>query len=83
MIRLKEKRGGGASVLTLPELRTRKFLTQKALADLVGVYPAQVSDWERGNFRPNMEHLRKLCEVLEVTPDEIDFPELKKEPARV
>ncbi len=64
---------------TIPQLRRRNFLTQKALADAVGVHPVQVSSWERGEFRPNMENFRKLCEVLGVTPDDIEFPEPKKD----
>ena len=64
---------------TIQQLRRRKFLTQKALADAMEVHSAQVSSWERGEFRPNMENLRKMCEVLEVTPDDIEFPKPKKD----
>jgi transcriptional regulator with XRE-family HTH domain len=59
---------------TLPELRLRKFLTQSDLAVLIGVHPRQVSDWERGRFRPSMRHLRAICEVLEVEPNDITWP---------
>ena len=64
---------------TLPELRWGKFLTQEDLAGLVGVHPRQVSDWETGRYRPNARHLRRLCEVLEVGPYDIDWPELRKD----
>jgi transcriptional regulator with XRE-family HTH domain len=60
---------------TLPELRVRKFLTQQELGDLVGAHPRQVSDWERGRHRPSLRHLRRLCEVLEVAPEDIEWPE--------
>jgi DNA-binding XRE family transcriptional regulator len=61
-------------VATLPQLRLRHFLTQKALANQIGVHPRMVSAWEQGRYRPNMEHLRKLCELFEVGPEEIDWP---------
>jgi transcriptional regulator with XRE-family HTH domain len=67
---------------TLPDLRLRKFLTQQDLAEKMEVHATQVSDWERGIYRPTMRNLRKLCEVLEVTPDQIDWPEPKKRPRR-
>jgi transcriptional regulator with XRE-family HTH domain len=68
---------------TLPLLRLRKFLTQGDLARQIGVHPTQVSDWERGIYRPSMKHLRRLCEILEVAPDEIEWPEPKKDPGVV
>ena len=64
---------------TLPELRLKKFLTQQDLAEKMGVHATQVSDWERGIYQPSMRNLRKLCEVLEVDPGEIDWPEPKKD----
>jgi transcriptional regulator with XRE-family HTH domain len=60
---------------TLPQLRLRHFLTQKALADQIGVHPRLVSAWEQGRNRPSMDHLRKLCEVFEIGPEEIEWPE--------
>jgi DNA-binding XRE family transcriptional regulator len=59
---------------TLPQLRLRHFLTQKALADQLGVHPRIVSAWEQGRNRPNMKHLRELCEMFEVGPEEIEWP---------
>jgi transcriptional regulator with XRE-family HTH domain len=64
---------------TLKELRERKFLTQKELGELIGVHPTMVSEWERGLYRPSLRNLKKLCQVLEVGRDEIDWPE-RKEP---
>jgi DNA-binding XRE family transcriptional regulator len=64
---------------TLPQLRLRHFLTQKALADRIGVHPRMVSAWEQGRYRPNMEHLRRLCELFEIGPEEIEWP--TKDPA--
>ena len=51
--------------------RMRRFLTQKALAELVGVPYQTVQRWESGQSMPRPGYLRKLCEVLEATPDEL------------
>ena len=59
---------------TLPQLRLRNFLTQKALADQIGVHPRLISAWEQGRNRPSMEHLQRLCERLGVGPEEIEWP---------
>jgi transcriptional regulator with XRE-family HTH domain len=66
-------------LVTLPQLRLRHFLTQKALADQIGVHPRLVSSWEQGRYRPSMEHLRRICEVFEIGPEELEWPE--KDPA--
>jgi transcriptional regulator with XRE-family HTH domain len=57
----------------------RKFLTQHDLAEKMGVHATRVSDWEQGIYQPSMRNLRKLCEILEVTSDQIDWPEPKKD----
>ncbi len=56
----------------LRELRRRKLLTQQELAAAVGVKKYQtVQRWESGAAYPRPAQLRRLCEVLEVTPDEL------------
>ncbi len=52
----------------LRELRRAKLLTQKELAERVGVWYQTVQGWERGERRPRPAAMRKLCEVLGVTP---------------
>lgn len=51
--------------------RTRRFLTQKGLAEKIGVPYQTVQRWESGQSFPRPSHLRRLCEALEVTPDEL------------
>lgn len=51
--------------------RTRRFLTQKGLAERVGVPYQTVQRWESGQSFPRPTALRRLCEALEVTPDEL------------
>jgi transcriptional regulator with XRE-family HTH domain len=47
-------------------------MTQQELAAAVGVKKyQQVHRWETGQAYPRPAQLRKLCEVLEVTPDEL------------
>ena len=55
--------------------RMRRFLTQKELAAKIGVPYHTVQRWEGGQAFPRPGHLRKLCEALEVTPDELLTPE--------
>jgi transcriptional regulator with XRE-family HTH domain len=65
---------GVCALATLAQLRFRRFLTQKALAEQIGVHHRVVSSWESGRNRPSMDHLRALCEYFGVGPEEIDFP---------
>ncbi len=55
----------------LRELRRRKLLTQKELAERVGVKYQTLQTWESGQNRPRPAAMRKLCEVLGATPDEL------------
>lgn len=62
---------------TIRELRDEKFLTQFELAALVGVRPETISLWERGERRPRPLHIRKLAEVFDVAPGDIELLELE------
>ena len=55
--------------------RTRRFLTQKELAEKVGVPYQTVQRWESGESFPRPKHLRQLCAALDVTPDELLTPD--------
>lgn len=56
----------------LRELRRLKLLTQQELAREVGIKKYQtVQRWEAGEARPRPAQLRKLCEVLGITPSEL------------
>lgn len=58
---------------TLGQVRRRHALTQKELAEKVGVRPSTISNIEGGK-RPGMKTIRKLAEALEIQPTEIDWP---------
>ena len=68
-----DQMGGGLE--QLHAWRTRRFLTQKGLAEKVGVPYQTVQRWESGQSFPRAALLRRLCEALEVTPDELLTPD--------
>jgi transcriptional regulator with XRE-family HTH domain len=49
-------------------LRSRKNLSQKALADKVGISVSYVSMLERGQRSPPLETIEKMAKALGVTP---------------
>ena len=51
--------------------RKRKKLTQEQLAKILKVDRITISRWERGEARPNIDKLKKLGEILEVTTDNL------------
>ncbi len=64
---------------TLKDWRRARWLTQAELAGKVGVSHYAVSNWETGIKKPRMGHMRKLAEVLGISPDQIILPERGKE----
>jgi len=58
--------------MKLKELRVRKVLTQKDLAELAGVAAVTIAAIERGIQLPSPRTSRKLAGALEVEPTEID-----------
>jgi transcriptional regulator with XRE-family HTH domain len=63
-----EKRSTGAMDLgmRLKELRTKRGLSQKELADLVGVTPSTISQVESNLIYPSLPALLKMAEILSV-----------------
>jgi transcriptional regulator with XRE-family HTH domain len=55
--------------------RLRRFLTQKELAEKVGVPYQTLQRWESGQSFPRPSLLKRLCDALEVTADELLTPE--------
>lgn len=56
---------------TLKEARQLKMLTQKELAEQVGVVIQSVQHWEAGTRRPRPAQQRKICAALDLTPQEM------------
>ncbi len=46
------------------DLRKEQGVTQEKLAQLVGVTPATISNWENAGMRPRREHFSKLAQVF-------------------
>ncbi len=55
----------------ISELRKEKKLTQKGLAEQLGVTDKAVSKWERGLSCPDISLLSKLSKILGVTTSEL------------
>ena len=54
----------------IAELRTERKMTQAELGAMLNVTSQAVSKWENGLSEPDMESIRKLCEIFEITFDE-------------
>ena len=46
-------------------------LTQRQLAEKIGVSNTSISNWEKGLSRPDADLIQKLCEVLHLQPNDI------------
>ena len=55
----------------IAEQRHGKGLTQKELADKVGVTAQAVSKWERGNTCPDISILDEIAEALNVSVSDL------------
>jgi putative transcriptional regulator len=58
---------------TIRELREERGWTQLALANMLGVTPVTVYNWERGQHMPTAPQLRALSRVFGVSMDVVDF----------
>lgn len=62
------------------ELRKEKEMTQKELAEKLGVTDRAVSKWENGRGMPDVSLMKPLCEILGITVSELLSGErIKKE----
>ena len=55
----------------LREIRQARGLSQEALADLLGLHQATITDIERGKRHLRLADIEKLCDVLDCSP--LDF----------
>lgn len=46
-------------------------LTQQQVAKSLGVVESCYANWEQGRTEPNIEMLRKLCEIFDISIDEL------------
>jgi transcriptional regulator with XRE-family HTH domain len=64
----------------LQHLRKQKGLTQKTLADAVGMSLIQISRYESGQSQPTLDVLRRLAVALSVSADELLFDSEERGP---
>ena len=55
----------------LKQVRKECNLTQKQVAQSLGVVESCYANWEQGRTEPNIEMLRKLCTVFDISVDEL------------
>ena len=51
--------------------REKHNMTQKEVAEILGVEPGTISKYELGMIEPNIESIKKLAEIFNVTIDEL------------
>ena len=64
----------GVEDMTLKEIRKMLHLSQKELAEKIGVFCVTVSNWEIGKRDPHFTELKKISELSGVSIDDMSFP---------
>ncbi len=59
--------------LTLKALRINAGMDQKSAAQVLGITPETLSNWERGKSFPNVPQISKLEELYKTTYADINF----------
>lgn len=55
----------------IAEMRKKKNMTQRELAEQVNVSDKTISKWETGKSLPDISYLKTLCEALDITVNEL------------
>ena len=55
----------------LEDILRIKNITQKELAEQIGVRPSTINQWVKGKREPEFDNLIKICYYLEIEPTEI------------
>lgn len=58
---------------TLVELRNSRRMSQKELADMLGVSQSMISFYESGKCIPNNKIYQKICDIFGVSEDELEM----------
>ncbi len=61
--------------ISLEAARVNAQLSQKELANILGVSSSTIINWEKGNSEPTLSQLRKLSELSGIPMDFIFVPE--------
>lgn len=70
-----EERSDDMPRISLEAARVNANLTQKELAEILGVSNATVVNWEKGVTEPNASQLRKISELSGIPLDFIFVPD--------
>ena len=67
------KAGGGSRARNIPikVARAEKDMTQKALAEAVGISRQTMNAIEQGDYNPTIKLCRAICRVLDKSLDEL------------
>ena len=57
----------------IKQMRKEMGLTQKELAERVGVTQQCISDWENGKIEPTISYVAKMSKIFETTIDSLVF----------
>ena len=55
----------------ISSVRKEKKLTQKQLADKLGITDRAISKWENGKSMPDLSLLKPICDVLDISINEL------------
>ena len=61
--------------LTLRMWRLAKEISQEKMSEMLGVHVNTYQNWEKNPENISIGNARKICEILEVSENEIDFIE--------
>lgn len=66
----------------ISKLRKEKNLTQKQLADILGVSPKTISKWECGSGLPDISIIKKISKEFNITLEELLEGNRKRKPTK-
>lgn len=55
----------------IKQYRELRKYSQKEFSEKIGVSNSRVSNWENGLNRPDCDLIRRICQVLQVSPSEL------------
>lgn len=61
----------GNNYIKIKLYRENKNMTQSEVAEILWIKPATISKYEAGTLEPNIESLKRLAELFEISVDEL------------
>lgn len=59
--------------ISLAAARVNRKMTQQQLADALDVSKSSVQKWESGEVKPTLDNVEKICTVLDMSYDNIEW----------